>query len=301
MQSSPPSLLASSLIPPEYTHSHYPGNDFYNNITGFYREAHVHPLNLTSGVTQPMHDTQFASHFWRHLDSATLSGFHRAYNGTLAEDLRGTFDWDKVDKFEMNVKERLVTVDWPSSELIDRGRSRDELQALKEEYRDWAWIKGSATLFTSSSTSDSSVASASTEGQISPANPHEMTFSFYGLHYLPNGTYALIAKPDGYRIDIRDIPPLFKGYGDIVHNTTVGIISRELEKDVKREEGVLISNEVRGDPGSKLRFLNHGLSFVVPCLPRDCSSLVLIRALRPWLSRYCSSAGRKLCISLTVS
>ncbi|ORY35895.1 hypothetical protein BCR39DRAFT_512893 [Naematelia encephala] len=108
-----PVLLPSSIIPPEYQHDS--SNSFFTNITGFYREAKIHLVNLLDPPTSD-------NHFFRqvHLPNLNTS----SWNETLAEELRGSWDWAGVDKWDLNLREREV----------------------EGNMRDWTWVKGGATL-----------------------------------------------------------------------------------------------------------------------------------------------------------
>ena len=299
-------ILASSLIPPEYTHIHHPSTEFYTNITGFYRDARAHPLNLSSiastggsshsshsvvtphpGSQQttdtplPHSSTEDTSHFWRHVDHKLFAGYQKSLNNTLSNELRGTFDWENVDKFEMNLKERDIDYEDP---FLAQRRTKDQLKNIKREYKDWTWVKGSATLFTSTvplPLSSLSSADSLEEKYEETRDQQEITYNFYGLHHLPNGSYTLIAKPDGYRIDIRDLPPLLKVYGEVVHEQAVGIVALELDKEVRREEGLMISGEARSEPTSTSLFY-----FVqsVKLNPLDSLTTVSMWSITHWTS-----------------
>ena len=210
VQTAQPELLASSLIPPQYAYE--PIRPFFTNISGFYREARTHPINLLSSSPS-------TPHFFTHVpipnlnvSSSSSQSTVSKWNDTLAEELRGSFDWQAVSKWEMNLKERHVEA---------------------TNYSDWNWIKGSASLFAGDVLS--------------------VDYNFYGLHFVPNGTYDLFGLPDGMRIDIRNVPRLCPEH----HNQTRGIIMAELEKELRVQEDNLMLSEVRPDgeypSGSKLR------------------------------------------------
>lgn len=175
------------MIPPEYDHQ---PQDFFTNITGFYREANVHPVNLLSHPSD--------SHFFQYVHLLDLNT--SAFNETRAEEMRGAVNWTGLTTWSMNLRERTI----------------------EGNYTDWTWIKGGATL----GSADDSI-----------------EYSFYGLHHLPNGTYNLFARPDGVRIDFRDIPRLYPEH----HNITSQIILVELEKELRGLQDNLMLSELKPD------------------------------------------------------
>ncbi|KAL7422798.1 hypothetical protein Q5752_002094 [Cryptotrichosporon argae] len=165
-----------------------------------------------------------------------ITGFHRdaalasvnvtdrltaAHNATHASDLRGDFDWSALATWDMNLKERAVAEGFDLS---------DPAFAPVDDFAGWHWVKGGATL--------SSLAHARIG-----IDADSVDYDFYGLHYIPNGTYGLVARPQGVRIDIREIPRLWPDH----HNVTSRIVLGELEKERKVQEDSLLLSDVTPD------------------------------------------------------
>lgn len=89
---------------------------------------------------------------------------------------------------------------------------------------DWTWVKGVV-----------SISTAQEEDSID--------YNLYGLHFVPNGTYGLFGLPDGMRVDIRNIPNLWVGHGNITRDIVLG----ELEKELKVQEDSLYLIDVKPD------------------------------------------------------
>ena len=104
-------VLPASLIPLGYDHG---VNTFFTNISGFYREAKMHPIDLLDPPTD--------SQYFRHVELPSLNT--SSWNETRARELRGEWDWAGSTKWDMNLKER----------------------GLDGEWSDWTWVKGAATL-----------------------------------------------------------------------------------------------------------------------------------------------------------
>ncbi|KAK8850346.1 hypothetical protein IAR55_004264 [Kwoniella newhampshirensis] len=253
---STPPILPSSLIPPEYVHQPAHHHHFFKNITGFYRGATVNPLSLSAVDGHEPVLSKSAKHYWEHLDLASLD-LNRTgeWNATLAGEMRGSWDWEGTDKWDMNLKERnvsLVPSETDSSSDYRNETGKDKYEV--DEYADWTWIKGSATLYAGSET---------------------IAYDFYGLHHRPNGTYNLYALPEGMRVDIRKLPGLWGdslGQGD-VGNVTREIVLRELEKEVKTQEELLILNDVRNDEVSDVTTCPLLIYMTLPPLPKGVSPL----------------------------
>ncbi|RXK41711.1 hypothetical protein M231_00946 [Tremella mesenterica] len=139
------------------------------------------------------------------------------WNETLALELRGSWDWEHTTRWDMNIREKTL-----SSTL--------NLTSLNPTWNneDWTWIKGSATL---------------------TAGKNTLEYNFYGLHYLPNGTYGLYGLPEGKNVDIRHIPSLWEGKmlndGGDGGNVSKWIVLGELEKDWKSKQEDLLFSDVR--------------------------------------------------------
>jgi hypothetical protein len=195
-----PQVQPAALLPARFEHSAVGAGRFYSNITGFHRDGKAHPVNLL----QPAPNVTFFDHVLPSLNSSS------EWNATLAEELKGDWDWTLVDSWEMNVKERSI--------LEERSNLTS---GVKDE--DWSWVRGTITF-------------GNTE-----IRPRVTDYDFIGLHYLPNGTYELYAVPDGLYLDIRNIPRLYPQH----HNTTRRIIMRELEKELDAQERSLLLTDIR--------------------------------------------------------
>ena len=218
IQPLPPILQPSSLIPPEYTHS--PSHDFFSNISGFYRDARLHPIDLVSS-----HQTRLTT-FFNHVEVPSLNS--STWNETQATELRGDFPWSSLVKWDMNLKERI-----PEANASILAASDDSaparVSAGGREQIDWNWVKGVATL--------------------TAADDSAVDYNLFGLHYVPNGTYSMFGLPDGMRIDIRHIPTVWPDH----LNTTRAIILAELEKELSVQQESLYLSEVRADGESPLQ------------------------------------------------
>lgn len=108
------------------------------------------------------------------------------------------------------------------------------LRERKTEFNttDWTWVKGAATIHSGDPWTSATL----------------VEYEFYGLHYLPNGTYGLYGMPEGRRVDIRQIPKLWPG----AENVTSRIVLAELEKELKTQEDTLLLSEVY-DEGMSLQ------------------------------------------------
>jgi len=110
-------------MPSQYNHPPLQG-PFFTNITGFYRHAIATPLSMVS-PEQPSTTTFFGD--TRIPDLNTTS-----WNATLAEELRGSWEWASTNRFDFNLKERLI---------LDADGHQNAT------YNGWTWVKGSITLF----------------------------------------------------------------------------------------------------------------------------------------------------------
>ncbi|WWD20527.1 hypothetical protein CI109_105003 [Kwoniella shandongensis] len=251
-----PPILPSSIIPPEYVHPVTHQHQFYKNITGFYRSAVVHPLSLSATGGEDSSPTT-TSDYWRHLNLPTLNlNKTGEWNETLAKELRGSWDWESTNKWDMNLKERnisIVSFDNDSDSDTNGDKTRETGIEI-EGYPDWTWVKGSATLYST--------------------NDEQIAYDFYGLHHIPNGTYNLYALPEGMRVDIRRLPGMWGetlGIGGEVGNVTRGIVLRELEKEVKSQEDLLILNDVQSDDISDVTTCPLLIYMTLPPLPKGVS------------------------------
>ncbi|WOO79767.1 DSC E3 ubiquitin ligase complex subunit 1 [Vanrija pseudolonga] len=216
-----PSLLPSAITPPAYDHTalaaaHAP---FFTNITGWYRHAAAHTVDL--GVPRPEAAGFFGSVALPSLNTTS------AFNSTLATESRGRFNWSDAVKWDLHVsKERRVTFRGGNGTALPEdghgahGGSRPDPRAPD----DWVWVKGTSTI-------ETSIGSA-------------VNYGFFGLHFVPNGTYTLYAMPEGLHIDVRNIPPLLPAH----HNITSSIVLAELEKELKAQEDSFVLTDVKDEP-----------------------------------------------------
>lgn len=183
-------------------------------MTGWYRRARVSTIDLLAhSPTSP---------FFAGVSVPSLNT--TSWNETRAIELRGDFDWANVVNFDINVRrEREVTLASNASDEFARhiGFEKDT----------WAWVKGSASI------------SARTPAKDELPIDSAVDYDFFGLHYLPNGTYELYGLPDGMRVDIRNIPRLFPQH----HNVTSHIVLAELEKELQHQEDSLLLTDVQPD------------------------------------------------------
>jgi hypothetical protein len=207
-----PWALPADLLPSRYSHSSGP---FYTNITGFHRAGVTHTVDLLKPLDA--HSKSATGFFDEGSLPAANSTAHDALNATLAGELRGSWDWSAVDKWEMNVKERSI--------LPAKGGS-NVTGAFDDA--EWSWVKGVITLSGSSNLTFTQTS---------------LDFDFRGLHHLPSGTFELYAMPDGTYLDVRNIPRLYPTN----QNITRGIIWRELEKELEIQEASLLLTDVRPD------------------------------------------------------
>lgn len=122
-----PEYLPQNYVPAKYYHPPQ-GEHFFPNITGWYRGAKVHTVDLEDGG----HDN-----FFNGVNLPTLG----EWNSTLSKELRGTFDWTGVSAWDIKVHERRTAVDL----------KRDEEELSRREV-EWAWVKGKITLRGNAST-----------------------------------------------------------------------------------------------------------------------------------------------------
>lgn len=211
-----PSLLPSAITPPAYDHTslaeaHAP---FFTNITGWYRHATAQTVDLA--VPRPDAAGFFGSVA---LPSLNTSSF----NSTLATESRGRFNWSDAVKWDLHVsKERRVTFRGGNGTVVEDGGHAGHRHDPRAP-DDWVWVKGTSTIETSTGSA--------------------VNYGFFGLHFVPNGTYTLYAMPEGLHIDVRNIPPLLPAH----HNITSSIVLAELEKELKAQEDSFVLTDVKDE------------------------------------------------------
>ena len=203
-------------MPSQYNHPPLQG-PFFTNITGFYRHAIATPLSLVS-PEQASTTTFFGDK--RIPDLNTTS-----WNATLAEELRGSWEWASTNRFDFNLKERLI--------LDSDGHQN-------ATYNGWTWVKGSITLF-----SDTPPITSNAEDEEVEGDKREIEYEVYGLHHIRNGTYRMFGMPEGKRVDIRRIPTLYENPDE--HGLATQVILLEMEKELKHQQENLLLMDARED------------------------------------------------------
>jgi hypothetical protein len=196
------------LLPSQYAHAPSSG-PFYKNITGFYRDATVYPVDLLAEESVTT-STYFDNVYIPNLNTSS-------WNDTMAQERIGEWDWSSTTTFNMHLRERHIT-----SKVGD--------DTPNENFTDWTWVKGSITLTTSFGPSED--------------DAKDIEYEFYGVHHVPNGTYDLYGLPDGKRIDIRNIPLLVTAEG---YEPVRDIIMLELEKDLSTQKDTLLLMNAKED------------------------------------------------------
>lgn len=235
-------------MPRKYDHDPLQG-PFFTNITGFYRNAVAHPASLLSP------ETQHSSPFFDRLPNLNGS----SWNETLAEELRGSWDWANVARVDFNLKERTING-------FD-GHANST-------FHGWTWVRGALTLYQPEDTgakkqekADQIPPQQEGEGEGADQDDEEestvdggtnIEYDVYGLHHVRNGSYRLFGMPDGKRVDIRRIPTLFEDVED--HDLAREVVLLELEKDVRSQRENLLLADARADSEST------PFSFSIPLL-----------------------------------
>ena len=238
----------SAITPSRYQHD--PSSDFYRNITGFYREAQTHVVDL---LKPPMVGQEG---FWHHVRFPTINSTEAEggrYNETLAREMRGDFDWYGVDKWDMNLRERVLKDDKDDRKQEETTGWYEDM-ASQVVWKDWAWVKGTATLYAHSDPATTIPPSSTDANDTIVYDEDSVNYDFVGLHYLPAGSYALFGMPEGRTIDLRNVPRLFTdrheapssghaSHGALLNASRV-IVMRELKADLKEAEESLLLSDV---------------------------------------------------------
>jgi hypothetical protein len=149
------------MLPPhlirEHSGNRHPNTDdsiytphYFKNITGFYREADAHYLNLTDPSSSN------SSHgFFRHLQGDRKgSGAHSSirslvnqtsWNETEAIRERGNFDWEGVTSWSLNINEKEIIARDINGDIIvndvkQTGKRSQEPGEEEDSWDDWTWI-----------------------------------------------------------------------------------------------------------------------------------------------------------------
>ncbi|BEJ11489.1 hypothetical protein CspHIS471_0109110 [Cutaneotrichosporon sp. HIS471] len=215
-----PSILASGLMPARFDHSDVAtrGDTFYPNITGWYRRAMAHPVDLI------VEQVDRSDSFFRGipLPAVNESG---SWNQTLANELRGEFDWMSVTSWDLRgIVERSIVPEREERKTIALNDDSEKALGNGENVvalePTWAWVRGLLTVGTPNIS---------------------LEYKFYGLHHIANGTYELFSLHESQRVDIRNIPTLYPAH----HNETVQIVLAELKKELQIQEDSLLLTDVR--------------------------------------------------------
>jgi hypothetical protein len=202
-------------MPSQYDHPPLQG-PFFTNITGFYRHAVATPLSLIS-------DLHTTTSFFGDTRIPNLNT--SSWNETLAEELKGSWDWATTNRFDFNLKERFIL---------------DPDGHLNSSYNGWTWVKGGITLF-----SDTPPLFTNAEEEETEGDKREIEYEVYGLHHIRNGTYRMFGMPEGKRVDIRRIPTLFENQEE--HDMATRVILLEMEKELKRQQENLLLMDAKED------------------------------------------------------
>lgn len=220
-------------MPSQYDHDPLQG-PFFTNITGFYRNAEAHTVSLLA----PTHPASTSGFFGDHyIPNLNTSG----WNDTLAEQLRGSWDWASTSKVDFNLKEKSI------SDLDGHANAT---------FHGWTWVRGGITLYQPKADatpvehgdapgSEATEAGEEKEDEEKTTAGQSIEFEVYGLHHVRNGTYRLFGMPDGKRVDIRRIPTMFEGTEE--HDLAQEVILLELEKDVRKQQDNLLLADARPD------------------------------------------------------
>lgn len=217
-----PTVRPESIMPRRYDHDSLHG-PFFTNITGFYRGAKAHTVSLVSPDSQ-------ASSFFHDVRIPNANSSTTAYNETLAEELKGSWDWASTAKVDFNLKERTIA---------------DFDGHANASFHGWTWVRGGITLYQPDTTDSVSPPTEQESGQESADGGQSIEYEVYGLHHVRNGSYRLFGMPDGKRVDIRRIPTLFEGVEE--HDLAREVVLLELEKDVKKQEENLLLADAKPD------------------------------------------------------
>lgn len=201
-------------MPSQYDHPPVQG-PFFTNITGFYRHAVATPLSLVESSLESR--TFFGDTLVPNLNTSS-------WNETLAEGLKGSWDWATTNRVDFNLKERLI---------LDPNGNQNTT------YNGWTWVRGGITLF-----SDTPPL-FSVEGEEPEGEKQEIEYEVYGLHHVRNGTYRMFGMPEGKKVDIRRIPTLFEN--EVEHDLATGVVMLEMEKELRHQQENLLLMDAKED------------------------------------------------------
>lgn len=217
-------LQPEKIIPSQYDHDPIQG-PFFTNITGFYRNAQASSISLVSSQ-HPASTTFFGQ---THIPNLNTS----SWNGTLAEELRGSWNWATTTKVDFNLKERSI--------LDIKGHENTTFDG-------WTWVKGGITLY-----DEGQPALFALDGEdfeVEEGSKQDIEYEVYGLHHVRNGTYRLFGMPEGMRVDIRRIPTLFDNKEE--HDLAAEVILLELEKELIHQQENLLLMDAKTDSMSPI-------------------------------------------------
>jgi hypothetical protein len=190
-------------MPSQYDHPPVQG-PFFTNITGFYRHALATPLSLTS-TSQPESTTFFGDTRIPNLNTSS-------WNETLAEELKGSWDWASTNRFDFNLKERFI-LDSDGHQNTTFADSPPPIQIV--------------------------------DGEEVEGDQREIEYEVLGLHHIRNGTYRMFGMPEGKRVDIRRIPILFENEDE--HDLATRVVLLEMEKELKHQQENLLLMDAKED------------------------------------------------------
>jgi hypothetical protein len=203
-------------VPTRFDHSEVAarGGHFFPNITGWYRRAMAHPVDLVK------EQVDRSDSFFRGipLPAVNESG---GWNQTLADELRGEFDWMSVTSWDLRVTvERGIAPEGEKKAPEEDSEASGEDEDLVALAPTWAWVRGGITVSTVNTS---------------------LEYKFYGLHHIANGTYELFSLHESQRVDIRHIPTLYPDH----RNETRQIVLTELRKELQIQEDSLLLTDVK--------------------------------------------------------
>jgi len=183
---------------------------YFQNITGFYREADAHYLNLSDPSS-----SNSSHHFFRHLQGEHPdSKKHHIlplvnqtiWNETEASGKRGDFDWEGVSSWSLTINEKKIIARDVNGDIIveDRRPSRKNIHGAvdeQDEWDDWSWIhmvgyrRSRQRIVKLSNTTWRMLQSSLT---ISNADKTSMLdYNIAGVHQRSTGEYTLLGMPSG--------------------------------------------------------------------------------------------------------
>ena len=216
-QSPSPVPSGLTLLPPylHRDHSHETSSEedgtafsphYFQNITGFYREANAHYLNLTDPSS-----SNSSHHFFHHLERShrgprphTIAPLvnQTSYNETEAVKKRGDFDWAAVTSWSININEKeIVERDNFGNIVLNERESGDHRYKGKyDSWDDWAWVHVVCRSAFIRSQTGSIPDSKELQSGMTFANSDKssvLDYQLAGVHQRSSGEYTLLGMPAG--------------------------------------------------------------------------------------------------------